>query len=221
LPQALAEKTALSYLKKVAIFEDERSILKKHVPKDWEPWDGFWGTMADAKAHGATDDEVQDIWLSSWRVAQDSETLEKLGITPWRSDYPATNEALSEEFGGATSENPADEPSDLESEIVDKKLLEDEISEDLEEPAVEEIEITEGPEKIEKIIERGDDEGDRVEVIHDHEEDDKDPLGFDDPEKLELEEEDEDFPFDEELSEKELDRLLKEEEKYNDEDLFL
>lgn len=76
-------------------------------------------------------------------------------------------------------------------------------------------------EEIEEIIERGDDEDDRVEVIHDHEEDeDKDPLGFDDPNELD-EDEDEDIPFDEELSEEELDKLLKEEEEYDDEDLFL
>jgi len=89
----------------------------------------------------------------------------------------------------------------------------------------EEIEIEEVPEEIEEIIERGDDDEDRVEVIHDHEEnEDEDPLGFDDPEKLELEEdEDEDLPFDEELSEEELDRLLEEEDKkdHDDEDLFL
>jgi hypothetical protein len=88
---------------------------------------------------------------------------------------------------------------------------------------VEEIEIEEVPEEIEEIIERGDDDEDRVEVIHDHEEDeDEDLLGFDDPEKLELEE-DEDLPFDEELSEEELDRLLEEEDKkdHDDEDLFL
>jgi len=93
---------------------------------------------------------------------------------------------------------------------------------EFDEPVVEEeIEIEEGPEEIEEIIERGDDEDDRVEIIHDHEEDeDKDPLGFDDPNKLD-EDEDEDIPFDEELSEEELDRLLKEEEEYDDEDLFL
>jgi hypothetical protein len=228
-------REALSYLKKVAIFEDEKEILENHVPKDWEPWHGWWNAMADAKASGVSEDEIRDLWLSSWRVAQDPETLERIGITPWRSKHPETNKSLSDEYGGSTSEgetiNEVDEsPLEVATEVIDDEELSrepniDETSEDIDEPFVEEIDLVENPEKIEEIIERGDDDGDRVEVIEEIEDEDEDPLGFDNPEKLELEEDDEDLdlPFDEELSEKELDRLLEEEDKkdYNDEDLFL
>lgn len=221
-------REALSYLKKVAIFEDERSIIEKHIPKDWQPWDGFWNAMADAKASGASDEEINDLWLSSWRVAQDPNFLKGIGITPWRSEHEETNEALTEKFGPDEDKSEDNEESFNLGEKSDDSLPEESV-EEVESPSIDEsISIDEGPEGIEEIIERGDDDGDRVEVIHDdfddEEEKEKDPLGFDDPDELdEFDELDEDIPFDEELSEEELDKLLREEEKekYDDEDLFL
>jgi hypothetical protein len=216
-------REALSALQKVAIFENEREIIKDYIPKDFEAWPGFWKAMADAKANGISDDEIEDLWLSSWRVEQDPDYLESIGITPWRSPYAETNEALTEKFGPNDS-NSLDSIDEVPVDEVAAEGIVDESPASGEDDQSLEVDFEESPEEIEEIIERGDDDADRVEVLHDEEDEDKDVLGFDDPEKLD-EDEDEDFEslFDEELSEEELDRLLKEEDErdYNDEDLFL
>jgi hypothetical protein len=167
-------RQALAFLQKMAIFKDERSILEKHVPENWEPWDGFWGAMADAKTRGASDEEVHDLWLSSWRVAQDPETLEQIGITPWRSEHEEINEALTEKFGPHSEEDhgPA--------------------GHDHEEGEHEHEEFPETDDEIEEIIERGDKKGDRTEVTHEEDMDDLELLDDDELERL-MQEDDDDW----------------------------
>jgi len=181
LPEALAQRQAIASLQRMAIFEDERSILEKHVPQDWEPWHGFWKAMAEAKGQGLSDEEARDLWLSSWRVVQDPEVLEHIGITPWRSEHSETNEALSEEFGGATSEDEGLEGHEHEGPLEEEESLEEDI-------------FPEADEEIEEIIERGDKKNDRTKVEHkDHKKDDLEDLDDDELEKRMQEDDDDDW----------------------------
>jgi len=181
---------------KTALFEDERDILEKNVPEDYAPSrEGIMSELADLKQRliegGSSPEEAEA-------------EIKDLVMGMWRTEQSP------EELDEIGIEDVRSENDEIPAEDVE---LDTELT-----PEGASVPVDR---EIEDIIERGDDDDDRVEVIHDEldEEEERDPLGFDDPDELD-EDEDEDIPFDEELSEEELDRLLKEEE-YDDEDLFL
>ena len=210
-------REALAGNERVAIFEDERDILEENVPEDYSPSrEGIMSELADLKQrlieNGSSPEEaeaeIKDLVMGMWRTEQSPEELGEIGIEDVRSEndeIPAEDVELDTELTPEGTSLPSKHDFDTELSPENASVPVDR--------------------EIEEIIERGDDDGDRVEVIHEEDEDkDEDPLGFDDPEKLDEEEdEDLDIPFDEELSNEELDRLLKKEEKeeYDDEDLFL
>jgi hypothetical protein len=223
-------REALAGNERVAIFENERDILEENVPENYAPSrEGIMSELADLKQRliegGSSPEEaeaeIKDLVMGMWRTEQSPEELGEIGI----EDIPSENDEIpAEDVELDTELTP--EGASVPVEHNDTELSE----EGAFLPAEHDVDTELSPEgasvpvdrEIEDIIERGDDDDDRVEVIHDEldEEEEKDPLGFDDPDELD-EDEDEDIPFDEELSEEELDRLLKEEEEYDDEDLFL
>jgi hypothetical protein len=222
-------REALAGNERVAIFENERDILEENVPENYAPSrEGIMSELADLKQRliegGSSPEEaeaeIKNLVMGMWRTEQSPEELGEIGI----EDIPSENDEIpAEDVELDTELTP--EGASVPVEHNDTELSEEGASL----PAEHDVDTELSPEgasvpvdrEIEDIIERGDDDDDRVEVIHDEfdEEEEKDPLGFDDPDELD-EDEDEDIPFDEELSEEELDRLLKEEE-YDDEDLFL
>jgi hypothetical protein len=138
--------------------------------------------LADKTSAWYDENSLFRSWLSDHGIAL-TDDPEELKESPavralWKQfvqDVPSPEDG--DDVIGGPSEAP---------ESIDEPVVEDIIDE---EPIEEDVTIEETPEDIEEIIEREDDEGDRVKVIHDHDEDEDEEDNFEfedlDDEKLE------------------------------------